>query len=380
MKNTRTAIGAIVALLSLPLTACSDGDAATTGGTGSVKVQISGEEAGTDGFLFPTGSEVTLADGWEIQFSHVLVTIGNVTLAENPDRAPSDQSRIGSIVASADGPWAIDLHEEGEETGAGGEGKAVLLTTLSDASLAADQRYAFNFDTLAADDDAEKVNFDGDAETEALYSQMVTAGYSVMYTGTATFKGTNCEVSDDTYDFAQIPTEFDFQLGFATPTSYVNCQNEENQGDPFPDEEYQRGIPILSNDTSLAQITLHLEHAFYSDVQHEPAIYFGQMAARLVGQAAGTVLTNDDLIGVDPTALTDGENAALPWRICDGSALPAGDQMGFEVGSVPLDPSADPSDALRDYRDYVNYLQSTQGHLNGGEGLCYIDRNYPSPP
>lgn len=378
MKYLRTSIGPITGLLSLLITACSDGDDASSA-TGSVKVQISGEEAGTDGFLFPTGSEVTLGDGWEIQFSHVLVTIGNVTLSENPDRAPSDQSRTGAAVAEAAGPWAVDLHKEGDETGAGGEGKAVLLTTITDEPLEADQRYAFSFDTVAARSSAEKVNFEGDAEAEALYSQMITKGYSVLYTGTATFKGTNCDVSDPTYDFDQIPTEIEFELGFATPTSYVNCQNQENQGDPFPDEEYQRGISILGNDTSLAQITLHLEHSFYADVQHEPAIYFGQMAARLVGQPAGTVLTTDDLVGVDPTALTDGEGAALPWRICDGSTLPSSEQMGFDVGSVPVDPSADPSDALRDYRDYVNYVQSTQGHLNGGEGLCYIDRNYPSP-
>jgi hypothetical protein len=25
-------------------------------------------------------------------------------------------------------------------------------------------------------------------------------------------------------------------------------------------------------------------------------------------------------------------------------------------------------------------VQSAQGHLNGGEGLCYVKRNYPSPP
>ena len=33
----------------------------------------------------------------------------------------------------------------------------------------------------------------------------------------------------------------------------------------------------------------------------------------------------------------------------------------------------------RDYRDYVHYVQSAQGHLNGGEGLCFVQRNYPSP-
>ena len=35
---------------------------------------------------------------------------------------------------------------------------------------------------------------------------------------------------------------------------------------------------------------------------------------------------------------------------------------------------------LRSYLDLVSYLVSTQGHLNGGEGLCYVNRGYPSPP
>jgi hypothetical protein len=54
--------------------------------------------------------------------------------------------------------------------------------------------------------------------------------------------------------------------------------------------------------------------------------------------------------------------------------------MSFDSGSVPIDPSANPALALRDYADFVRYLQSTQGHLNGGEGICLTDRHYPSPP
>jgi hypothetical protein len=65
----------------------------------------------------------------------------------------------------------------------------------------------------------------------------------------------------------------------------------------------------------------------------------------------------------------------LPWRVCDGSTLPTGTQRGFAVGSVPVNPTGDPATALRDYHDYIQYVQSTQGHLNGGEGLCFVKRN-----
>jgi hypothetical protein len=65
--------------------------------------------------------------------------------------------------------------------------------------------------------------------------------------------------------------------------------------------------------------------------------------------------------------------------VCTDAELPAGTR-GFDIGTLPLDPDGDPASVLRDYRDYLNYIQSTQGHLNGGEGLCAILRNYPSPP
>ena len=35
--------------------------------------------------------------------------------------------------------------------------------------------------------------------------------------------------------------------------------------------------------------------------------------------------------------------------------------------------------SIRDLYDFVTYTQSAQGHLNA-EGICYVQRNYPSPP
>lgn len=383
-----------LAVLAMTMAAACGDDGGTGGGpagggspsgSGTIAVQISGEEAGTDGFLFPTGSEVTIADGWEIKFDHVLVTIGTITISDNPDKDPSDQSATGDVVADAVGPFAIDLSKEGTVPGAGGEGTATPLVKIENqnkngnAPFAADQRYAFSFDTVTASASATKVNFEGDAASEDAYALAVDGGCSVLYVGTATFKGTTCESSDDGYDFDAIPSTVPFSLCFKAPTHYLNCQNEENQGDPFPDEEFQRGIPILANTESTAQITLHLEHAFYSDIEHEPAIYFDQLAAALVGQPAGTTLTLDMLAGVDPTGFTDGAGDPLPWRVCDGSSLPADPQRSFATGSIPVGPGEDPATGFRDYVDFVNYVTSSQGHLNGGEGLCFADRQYPSP-
>lgn len=387
-RSFRCAFAASVLALG-GLAGCGDSSSTEDDGpaeSGTIEVQISGEELTTDGFSFPEGSEVTFVDGWEVRFDHVIVTVGRVWLADAPDSNPGDQSQMGDEVAEVVGPWAVDLAIEGDRPGAGGEGTAHLLTTIEsqnlngDAALAADQRYAFSFSFVEASADAQIVGFAGDAGAEAAYEEAIAGGYAVYYVGTATFRGTTCEVSSEEYDFEALPTTVPFKLGFSTPVRYLNCQNEDNAGDPFPDEEYQRGIAIKSNEASLAQITLHAEHPFYSDVQHEPAIFFDQLAALLVGEGEDAVLTTDHLEGIDPTGFEDATGQSLPWRVCDGSTLPEQETRAFEVGSVPVGPGQEPSEGLRDYRDYVNYVQSTQGHFNGGEGLCYIARDYPSPP
>lgn len=372
----------LLAAAALVACACSDHSAPS----GRVEVQISGERAALDGFRYPTGSEVTFSDGWELRFSHVLVTVADVTLSEEPDRAPGDQSQTGSAVAKLAGPWAVDLGVPGSVPAAGGEGLATPLGVLTGENLrsggdfAADERYAFGYRIVTARDDAERVNFAPGEDAAALYARMVERGYAVLYTGTATFRGADCLSSDDAYDFGSLPTSVPFELGFATPTAYVNCQNQENQGDAFEGEEYQRGIALPSNRAALAQITLHLEHPFFSDTVHDSPVLFDQMAAAFGGTDRGGVLESERLAALDPTAFTDARGRALPFRACGADAeLPAGKQRGFGVGHVLVDRAGAPNEVFRDYRDYVSYLQSTQGHLNGGEGLCFVKREYPSP-
>jgi hypothetical protein len=54
---------------------------------------------------------------------------------------------------------------------------------------------------------------------------------------------------------------------------------------------------------------------------------------------------------------------------------PAG-QMHFDPQAIGK--STDPTTGFRDYYDFATYNQSTQGHLNS-DGLCAVQRHYPSP-
>ena len=113
---------------------------------------------------------------------------------------------------------------------------------------------------------------------------------------------------------------------------------------------------------------------------HDTPAHFDQLAARHVGEDAGIPLaTLNDQIGVDFLGFHDSEGTPLPWRSCLASYTAQSGTMSFDPHGVPVDPGADPSQALRDYRDFMAYDQSTQGHLNA-DGLCFVKRNYPSPP
>ncbi len=91
-----------------------------------------------------------------------------------------------------------------------------------------------------------------------------------------------------------------------------------------------------------------------------------------------------DVVGVNYLAFTDSEGNVLPWRTCDPNYQnPNGGsrvgQMHFDPVNVPACMNDDHSTGLCDYYDFSKYNQSTQGHWNGADGLCYVQRHYPSP-
>jgi hypothetical protein len=364
----------------------------SSGNDNGARIQFtaSGEVLALGGYAYPpvAADDPAFVDGWEVKFSKLLVTVDKITLSENPDAMPTDQSKTGTLVAQVNGPWAIDLHQGGPLMGKGGtDEQALSITTIDNqnlnggASFDPTVRYAFGFDLVPATASAQRLNVDA---SDADYQDMIANGYTVLYVGTATWKGASC-TQTGAFDFTQEPFKGDqpvhFRFGFKSPTTYVNCQNPDD--DPAPGlngEDHQRGVQVKANDTVIAQVTVHTDHPFWESFTHDTPAHFDQLAALAKMDASGSWnVTLDDTRNVSFTAFKSGATK-LPWRACLSGYTPPNndDPMGFDSLTIPYDPSGDPSMVMRDYYDYMTYDQSTQGHLNS-DGLCFVARHYPSP-
>jgi len=362
-------------VLSLLLLSC--GGSSSNGA--KIQFSASGEVLALGGYGYPPASANAAAfvDGWEIHFTKLLTTI--------------DKSQVGSLVAELDGPWAIDLHQGGPLPGKGGGNEQAYPIQVLDnqnknggKSFDPTVRYAFGFDLIPATASAKFLQL---ASTDADYQDMITNGYVVLYVGTATWRGNGtggaaCTTTDNTFDFTKLPQVVNFRLGFKSPTTYLNCQNPDN--DPakgLGSENHERGVQVKANDTVIAQVTVHTDHPFWESFVHDTPPHFDQLAALAVKDSNGNYnVSLTQTVGVDYTGFKFG-SLGLPWRACAPGYTPPNTNavMGFDSLTIPHNPAGDPSTSMRDYFDYMTYNQSTQGHLNS-DGLCFVQRHYPSPP
>jgi hypothetical protein len=244
-------------------------------------------------------------------------------------------------------------------------------------------RYAFGFDLVPATASAQFLQLQSN---DPDYQDMIANGYVVLYVGTATWRGNGngpaCTSTNPSFDFSQLPTVVNFKLGFKSPTTYLNCQNPDN--DPaagIGGEDHERGVQVKVNDTVVAQVTVHTDHPFWESFVHDSPAHFDQLAALATKDPSGAYnVTMSATTGVDYTHLKFGA-LDLPWRGClSGYAPPnSNPYMGFDSLTIPHNPSGNPATSIRDLNDYMTYNQSTQGHLNS-DGLCFVQRHYPSPP
>jgi hypothetical protein len=359
-------------------------------GPGQVLVTASGETLALRGYSFPpeSANDVAFVDGWELRFERVLVTVDHLSLSENPDRSPTNQAETEGVVAQLDGPWALDLHAGGPLAGkGGGADRSIPIAVFSSQNKSAGndafdkaKRYAFGFDIIPATSTAKNVNLDAEAMAE--YETMKRDGITTLFVGTATSKvGPSDCTSPTPYDFQKLPRVVRFRFAFATPASYLNCQNPDaDPARPFQGEEHPRGVQVKGNAAVVAQVTIHTDHMFWEALAHDAPLHFDPIAAHATRADAGSAaVTLDDLAGVDFTSFKDKDGAYLPWRSCINGYSGQRGGVFYDARSTPVDPSAPPDRALRDFRDYVSYAESTMGHLNA-DGLCFVRRAYSSPP
>jgi hypothetical protein len=260
-------------------------------------------------------------------------------------------------------------------------------------------RYAFGFDVIAAtkkaSDGRPTMNVNIDSAGLIDYQEMIQNECTVLYVGTATFKGgivsgfENCNKADTAsgVDYSKWPTTVNFRLCFKSPTSYVNCQNPDNDpAAPFPTEEHQRGLAFKAGQSVVGQLTFHTDHPFWDSVLHDSPAHFDQFAARVADQGASATaptVTLEMTKGVDYRAYTDSLGNKLHWRYCIAPPTDVHPQfmgaMAFDPQNIPACTDGNPATGLCDYYDFTTYNQSTQGHLNSN-GLCFVKRKYPSPP
>ncbi len=401
-------------------------------GPGAFYVTISGESNALTGYPFPPdnfSADTYMPDGWQFEILEYIVVVDKVTLWSNPDLSATDQSQHGPQVAHLNGPFVVDLHKGGKIVGQGGYPELAtplgVITSQNDNGNASfdttgGTRYGFGFSTVPATYSAYNVNLDPSEAAD--FALMAQKGYSVFYRGTAVWKGddpgnpyacvqTNAGAGQDAglvqegdaevptyadggYDFSQIDKlTFSFTLGFGTPTNYVNCQNMTGGGTPLPGEDYARGVFASASQSTIAQVTVHMDHPFWESFQEDTPVHWDNIAAQYVGSTANPVPVNvEDFVGVQFHPWFDRTGTPLPWRNCVGNnySPPGNGQMFFSTLSVPINPQGvctgsigqdytqDTCPAIRDYYDYIRYTQSTQGHLNS-QGLCFIDRQYPAP-
>ncbi|MCB9588376.1 MAG: hypothetical protein H6718_23410 [Polyangiaceae bacterium] len=373
IRKATLQVGALLALGGFGTLACSSAEDETTASNGgAIVVSASGEELALEGYPFPPqpGVEAFFGDGWEVKFSKVLVVVSDVHVSESPDTSPTDQSKVGKRVASLPGPFAVNLAAPGDLVGKGGGAeRAWTLGRLENQNLNgggafdASQRYAFGYSLIDASD--EVTNLQGFTADDADWAEMKQNHWTHLLVGTATFKGTDCSASKDSYDFNTLPTKVKFRFGFEADVSMENCQNPENTGSAFDGEEFQRGIQVKAGGETTVQATIHTDHLFWDTVDHGAIPLFNQFAAQAKDVGGEFVVTTDDLVGVPLAPVTDSSGAALPWRSCV-------DASEYTLPSLPSEVTfeTEGNDSIADLHDFLVFNASTMGHLNQ-DGLCY---------
>jgi len=415
------------------LDSCDPGFDAGSNAAGTVEVTFSGEYLGeTNGLPFPPTNlqDPFFVDGWSVSFEEILVVVGNFRLQPGTQSQEVwnwvTQPGAAGPVATKPGPFVIDMHNI-PQTFPGKEGndysQPLFMWTAQDngqsfATNGPDAPYAFSYDVMQASYPATQVNLT--AQGVADYGLMVQNGWSKLYRGKAVYVGswpenqaaspsvscsalatvaTTTVVNDFLEADAKSPVYFMF--GWNDATRVLNCCNsdffsstvscESPTGNPTP---AAWGIqPTLSGEVT-AQVTLHVDHAFWdflrretpSNLRFDPIATWAPLATTPDAPFDLRELAPGGPFGVVPLAATFSDGTPLPDRaLCQAqfaaaNADPYGTASDPEdqspIAEVIVNPNGVPTANLPGLADFMAFSAQSQMHLNNN-ALCYIEGQHP---
>ncbi len=368
----------------------------------SIEVTISGETLGENGLPFQpvNQGDPQFVDGWSVTFEKYIVVIGNVRLSPGATQY-SNQQQLNSIVAMKPGPYVIDVHQlatdgfngfvgaDGEEPAAG-----IFKWDTQDDGTAFDSStlYAFSYDTVPAQYPATQVNL---TESElAIYDTMVKNHWDKYIEARADF------VASGKYPDAPTEAKFEalaggvydsgagayttapqvhFVFGWNDATSSINCINPFN-GNMDEADLANRGVQPNSNGATIAQVTVHTDHAFWDKLKQEGTPLRMDYIAAWAGADTNTTPLDLGSLANEPLATTFSDGTALPDRapfLINPTGTFTSDQTN--PSQVTLDLNGVPSSDISGLSAFMAFSAQSQTHLNAN-GLCYIVGQNASDP
>jgi len=357
---------------------------------GSIEVTFSGETLGVSGLPFWNSASFTqgnpyFVDGWSVSFDEILVVLGNFRLAPGATQTPA-QNQVQSPVATKSGPFVVDMHTPQGFVGKDGvePAGAIFRFVSQDNGQGFDvnTRYSFSYDTMKAVYPATQINLTS-AQQVSDYDLMVKNGWSKLYRGTATYVGGGITGSNYSQtvlnDFAALPTAVSFMLGWNDATSMINCANPDFGSDQNLPQ--YRGVQPTTSGAVIAQVTLHVDHAFWDILKQEGApLRFDPIAAWAPAGTSAASPFDLRTLATKPYA---------PATFSDGTPIPdrsiyipqpsgySSDQSN--TSEVRLNLNGVPAANLPGIADFMAFSAQSQMHLNAN-GLCYIMGQQASDP
>jgi len=365
---------------------CNPGFTQSTNTPGSIQVTFSGETLGVNGLPFQpvNQGDPVFVDGWNVSFDEVLVVLGNVRVAPGATEF-AVQSDVNAPVASMAGPFVVDMHKPSGFVGKDGVEPAgaifVWNTQDNGQPFSTTTRYSFSYDVEKATYPATQINLTSDQFAD--YALMVQNGWSKLYRGTANYVGTCNWTTYPQGDasgkvqalFAAMPTTVHFVFGWNDATSNINCANPDFGSDENVQANW--GVQPTSSGAVVAQITLHVDHAFWDILKQEGApLRFDPIAAWATTASPLDLRT----LATKPLATTfsDGVTPIPDRGLCQNApGYTQSDQSN--PAQVTLNLNGVPASNLPGIANFMAFSAQSQMHLNAN-GLCYIVGQQASDP